>query len=112
MDIVGDTRIQDVAGTYGAGKLAVSDSTGKISFSSTTALGISTTASTVTKYTITTTLSNTGTTITHNLNTNYIICAFWDASGNPVIPQYQRINANSIGVSAATTGTYDVVIHG
>jgi hypothetical protein len=85
---------------------------GSISFSSTTALGISTTASTVTKYTTTTTLSNTGTTITHNLNTNFIICGFWDASGNPLTPQYQRTSANAILVTVASTGTYDIVIHG
>lgn len=56
------------------------------------------------------TLSNTGTTVTHNLNTNYIICAFWDSNGNSILPQYQRTSVNAISVSAATTGTYDIVI--
>jgi hypothetical protein len=58
----------------------------------------------------TTILANTGTTVTHNLNTNYIICAFWNSSGDPIIPQYKRTSVNAISVSAATTGTYDIVI--
>lgn len=106
----GTIRIND--STYGAGKLAVSDANGSISFSSTTALGLVTSASSVSRYTSTTTISDTGTVITHNLGTNYILCAFYDTSGNPVIPQYQRTSSNAISVTAATTGTYDIVIHG
>ena len=109
---VSGITIIDTGSTYGAGKFAISDANGSISFSSATALGISTTATTVTKYATTTTLSSTGTTITHGLNTNYIICAFYDATGNPVIPGFQRTGVNTISVSAATTGNYDIVIHG
>ena len=64
------------------------------------------------KYFITTTLSSSGTTITHNLNTNYITYAIWDSTGNPIVAQVLRTSVNTISISAATTGTYDIVVHG
>lgn len=112
LHVTGNFRLNDTLNTYGAGKIAVSDANGSISFSSTTALGIATTGSSVNKYTVTTTLATSGTSITHNLGTNYIICAFYDSNGGPVTPQFQRTDANTISITAATTATYDVVIHG
>ena len=71
-------------------------------------------ASNVNKYSTTSGFTGSVTkTITHNLGTNYIHVSVWDNStGDEITSQVQRVNSNSVNITIATTGTYDIFITG
>lgn len=113
----GTIRINTVNATEGSGKLAVSDVNGSISFSSTTALGIITSAGTVNKYatTLTTPGANVTNTITHNLGTTDIIVTLWlVTTGDMTSAKITNRQTNSVDVifSSAPGENVRVVVTG
>ena len=101
----GTIRINTLNGTEGAGKIAVSDANGSISFSSTTALGLVTSAGTVNKYstTLTTPGANVTNTITHNLGTTDITATLWlVTTGDMTNARITNRQANSVDVIFAS----------
>lgn len=93
---VSGLTIIDSGSTYGAGKIAISDSFGNISFSSTTTLGISSSYAT----TLTTPGTNVTNTITHNLGTTDISVSLWLVTTGDL---------TSARVTNRTTNTVDVI---
>lgn len=93
---VSGLTIVDSGSTYGAGKIAISDSLGNISFSSTTSLGISSSYAT----TLTTPGANVTNTITHNLGTTDISVSLWLVTTGDL---------TSARVTNRTTNTVDVI---
>ena len=99
----GTIRINTVNGTEGAGKLAVSDANGSISFSSTTALGLG--AGSVNKYStsLTTPGASVTNTITHNLGTTDITVTLWLVStGDMTSAKITNRQTNSVDVIFAS----------
>jgi hypothetical protein len=97
----GTIRIQTVNGTEGAGKLAVSDANGSISFSSTTNLSLGS----VNKYStsLTTPGANVTNTITHNLNTTDITVTLWlETTGDMTNAKVTNRQTNSVDVIFAS----------
>lgn len=107
----GTIRIQTVNGTEGAGKIAISDANGSISFSSTTALGLITSAGTVNKYSVTLTTPGAGVTntITHNLGTTDITVTLWLVStGDMTSARITNRQTNSVDVIFSSAPGEDV----
>ena len=112
----GTIRIQTVNGTEGAGKLAVSDANGSISFSSTTALGLITSAGTVNKYTTSTTLTaGTVSYITHGLglsDATDAVVQMWSGNNLTLGAEISAVTTNQIAVTTSVSGTYKIVVLG
>jgi len=52
-------------------------------------------------------------TINHGLSTIYISVSVWDnTTGDLIYPQVNRVDANNVNITVATTGTYDILITG
>ena len=99
----GTIRINTTNGTEGAGKLAVSDTNGSISFSSTTELGLG--AGSVNKYSTTLTTPGAGitNTITHNLGTTDITATLWlVTTGDMTSARITNRQTNSVDVIFAS----------
>jgi hypothetical protein len=112
----GTIRIQTVNGTEGAGKFAISDANGSISFSSATALGLITSAGTVNKYTVSTSLTaGTVSYITHGLglaDATDAVVQMWSGNNLTLGAEISAVTTNQIAVTTSVSGTYKIVVLG